>query len=120
MIDRSVNEFLLWHGCDRDEWEGIIKNGFSHRQVEDNRGPYGAGAYFSDNFGGSWNGVTRPYILLCRVCCGDLYTTSQLGDFGAVDKAKRMGKDAILATPRDGGPKQVVVFSSRQVYPEFA
>merc|ERR1712110_778792 len=61
----------------------------------------------------------KKWILLCRVLCGDMYCTEQSWEATAAVTARDSGKDSVLANPDGNGPREFIVGSADQVYPEY-
>eukprot|EP00913_Durusdinium_trenchii_P003581 g3313.t1 len=62
---------------------------------------------------------SSQFVLLCRVLCGQMHYTEQMTDSNATAQAKQVGKHAVLANPSSKGPREFIVLSEMQVYPEY-
>merc|ERR1712048_707971 len=118
-----MNEYLLWHGTSRSAAESIIKNDFIITRGRATHGKrFGEGAYFAEQLNKSLsycdpdNDGTR-IVLLCRVCCGDMYYTEAHTDTEAHQTALRQGSSTVIANPNGTGPREFIVLGAEQVYP---
>jgi len=124
-LDSGVNEHLLWHGTSLANAESIAAHGFSipiaREAQHGNR--FGRGVYFAEELNKSLGYAAekdgRCWVLLCRVACGRLYETDSPEEPEAHLRAREAGVDAVLATPRGCGPREVVALEDNQIYPEY-
>merc|ERR1712039_1078862 len=83
----------------------------------------GLGAYFAENvdkslqYAPSEDGV--HYVLLCRVLAGNMYHTTENKQQNADVCARRDNCHAVLANPGGQGPREFIMLSEDQVYPEY-
>jgi len=68
---------------------------------------------------GSDGGSKSQFVLLCRVLCGQMHYTEGQVDGSASANAKQVGKHAVLANPLAEGPREFIVLTEMQVYPEY-
>jgi hypothetical protein len=124
-IDENINEFLLWHGTTGVSAETIAADFFSVSAGDVAHGArFGVGAYFAEDLDKSLTYTKGKetlvrHVLLCRVCCGDVYRTEMFVDPLAHQKARAKGKTCVLANPGGRGHREFVVLSEVQVYPEY-
>jgi len=124
-LDESVGEHLLWHGTSKEHAETIIVDDFHINKSEVKHGSrFGVGAYFAEDLEKSLqyaaeDSDAKKWVLLCRVLCGDMYYTEENVETNAVNSAGSDGKDSVLANPKGLGPREFIVPSSDQVYPEY-
>merc|ERR1712216_61971 len=115
---------LLWHGTSKEAAEAIVLNDFVIPEGRATHGTrFGKGAYFAEDLEKSLSyapidGDGRQWVLLCRVLCGDMYYTEVGSLPGAVDLARQAGKDSVLANPDARGPREFIMPTTDQVYPE--
>jgi hypothetical protein len=137
-LDEALCEHMLWHGTSRAAAENIVINDFHvPKQSEAIHGTrFGVGAYFAEDLAKSVyyapddetndeictnDGVfsSQKCILLCRVLCGDMFYTDASSEPAAVTMACALGKNSVLANPNGKGPREFIVPSAEQVYPEY-
>lgn len=125
-LEAPLNEFLCWHGTSRGAAEAIVRNDFTipiDNQPSLHGKRFGPGAYFAEELEKSLgyakeeNGI--KCVLLCRILCGDIYYTEEKVDLDADMKRQSAGKHSILANPEKVGPREFIIKSAAQVYPEF-
>lgn len=125
-LEESLNEYMVWHGTDREAAEAIAHDDFripwSSKQRHGQR--FGVGVYFSDCLDKSLT-YTMPesdgtrYVLLCRMLCGDPYYTEDELDKSAADQARQSSKNSVLANPTNNVHREFVALTEDQVYPEY-
>merc|ERR1712232_41362 len=90
---------------------------------------FGKGAYFAeksskaDEYASTNRGIYQGIyaILVCRVCCGEMYRVTR-SDIPAIEKALKSGKyDFVLGDGEAsvGTYREFVVYRERQIYPEY-
>jgi len=125
-LNTSLNELILWHGTKKNTVEKIVRDGFhipnAHKALHGTR--FGGGAYLAEDIGKSMayakadsNG--HQWILLCRALCGDMHYIEDDNKNTASDDAKSFDKDAVLANPGGEGPREFIMLTESQVYPEY-
>ena len=57
-------------------------------------------------------------VMLCRVCCGEVYYTEEETLPDGEERAMGNQKHSILANPQ-WGEREFIAFENAQVYPEF-
>lgn len=124
-LEDALNENLLWHGTTKEASELIVHDDFripQGSQVTHGR-RFGVGAYFAEDLDKSMsyarNENGTKFILLCRVTCGQFYYTEASSETQAHDTAAKNSKNCVLANPGKVGPREFIVLSADQVYPEF-
>jgi len=125
-IEEHLNEHLLWHGTTKAAAEKIAAEDFkiaSGNEVK-HATRFGQGAYLAEDIEKSLTYAEpdenkRRYVLLCRTLCGDFYYTEAHTEIDAGQKRERNKKHTVLANPEKKGPREFIVPSSDQVYPEF-
>lgn len=126
-LELPLNEYLLWYGASPEEVRAMSHNGLDVTRAGNNPefSRFGAGLYFSELIDRSLSfaeadddNVKR--ILLCRVCCGEMYYTEAQELSDGDQQAQRAGKHSILAaSPSKCGLREYIVFENAQAYPEF-
>merc|ERR1712232_1141573 len=124
-LDQALNECLLWHGTSREAAETIVIDDFRIPQDSEMKhgSRFGKGAYFAEDLAKSldyakWN-EGRAFVLLCRVLCGKFHYTEAMEERDGGDTRRSLGKHTVLANPAKNGPREFIVGSARQVYPEY-
>lgn len=124
-LESDMNEFFLWHGTSRAAAESIVTSDFTIPKGGATHGSrFGHGAYFAEQLDKSLGYCTpdkdgTKIILLCRVCCGEIYYTEQDWESDAHVAAQKQKKTAVVANPKGKGPREFIVLDAKQVYPEF-
>ncbi|CAE7029096.1 Tiparp [Symbiodinium sp. CCMP2456] len=128
-LDDSIQEHLLWHGTSRASAEAIVSADFRIPKDAKHGFRFGSGLYFAEDIGkslsyaplekGSDGGSKSQFVLLCRVLCGQMHYTEGQVDGNASANAKQVGKHAVLANPLAEGPREFIVLTEMQVYPEY-
>ncbi|CAJ1446425.1 unnamed protein product [Effrenium voratum] len=132
-LEDSIQEHLLWHGTSRASAEAIVKADFRIPMdpVKDAKHGFrfGTGLYFAEDLSkslsyaplerGSNGGTSSQFVLLCRVLCGQMHYTEEMSHAKATAAAKQVGKHAVLANPLSKGPREFIITSEMQVYPEY-
>jgi hypothetical protein len=137
-LDKSVNEFLLFHGTKRSAVEGICHSDFRLNLAGSHRGTlYGKGIYFADSCSKSdeYSEVNAPddpdehrTMLLCRVVCGRMWYTDAASvtdlEKSSFEKDCKDTDGQIHSVLGDrekatGTYKEYVVFNNDLAYPEF-
>mmetsp|Transcript_40382 Transcript_40382/g.77467 ORF Transcript_40382/g.77467 Transcript_40382/m.77467 type:complete len:759 (-) Transcript_40382:227-2503(-) len=122
-LENSLNENMLWHGTTKEAAEAIVHNDFRIPDNPKHGFRFGKGAYFAEDLDKSLsyapneNGI--QFVLLCRVTCGQYYYTESDFEGDAHEKAEAEHKTCVLANPEGAGPREFIVLSTNQVYPEF-
>jgi len=126
-LDLPLNEHLLWYGASKEEVDAMATNGLDITRGGNNPAfqRYGRGLYFSDTIDVGLDYAEKDddgvkHILLCRVCCGEVYYTEQDELSTADTEARSARKHSVLAKPADGGPREFIMLENTQAYPEFA
>lgn len=125
-LDLPLNEHWLWYGASKEEVRAM-----AHMGLDIDRGGnnpdflrFGRGLYLSDTLHNTLGYAEEDeegikHLLLCRVCCGEMYYTEQ----DSLPDGDRIAADAknhsVLANPDKAGPRTFVVLENMQVYPEF-
>eukprot|EP00746_Dinoflagellata_sp_MGD_P111558 gnl/MRDRNA2_/MRDRNA2_48329_c0_seq1.p1 gnl/MRDRNA2_/MRDRNA2_48329_c0~~gnl/MRDRNA2_/MRDRNA2_48329_c0_seq1.p1 ORF type:complete len:436 (+),score=61.62 gnl/MRDRNA2_/MRDRNA2_48329_c0_seq1:124-1308(+) len=122
-LESQLNVHLLWHGTSKAAAEAIAKTDFCIRKRGEGGERFGNGAYCAENIAKSF-GYAPPengsqWVLLCRVACGEVFYTEEQQDSNAADKAAGSGKHCVLASPRNGDPREFIVFNADQIYAEY-
>lgn len=124
-LNESLNELILWHGTDPAVAETIAREDFRIPKGKALHGTrFGRGAYLAEDLDkslsyASMDGNGRQWILLCRALCGDFHHTTSHFESEASDHALRSGKNSVLANPEGQGPREFIVLTESQVYPEY-
>jgi hypothetical protein len=58
-------------------------------------------------------------VLLCRVLGGSMYHTTENWQENASAEAFNLGHHSVLANPEGNGPREFIMMSEEQVYPEY-
>jgi hypothetical protein len=125
-LDDNLNEHFLWHGTTKAIAETIVVEDFhipgATKATHGAR--FGAGAYFAENLDKSLDYANLEkdgvqYILLCRVLGGSMYHTTEHWKEDAAAEANRLGHHSVLANPQGTGPREFIMLSEEQVYPEY-
>jgi len=124
-LEAVLNEHMLWHGTSKAAAMAIIQDDFriakGGEAVHGTR--FGNGAYFAESLDKSLSYATEEggvkYALLCRVTCGEFYYTEENWESDASIKAENLGRDSVLANPNKDGPREFIVLTEEQVYPEW-
>mmetsp|Transcript_13521 Transcript_13521/g.36488 ORF Transcript_13521/g.36488 Transcript_13521/m.36488 type:complete len:364 (-) Transcript_13521:110-1201(-) len=129
-LDGAANEFYVFHGCSPEGALGISEDGFRMELSGSKNGNmFGKGAYFaecsskSDEYAKEGSGIYKGIcaMLLCRVCCGELFQVFRRDD-AAVNAALRSGAyDGVMGDREAsvGTYREFVVYRERQIYPEY-
>jgi len=129
-LEPDLNEHYLFHGTNPAAADEITENGFRINLAGSNAGTmFGKGAYFaecpskSDEYASTGQGIySHMYaILVCRVCCGEMFRVTK-SDIPAIEKALKGGRfDAVLGDREAsvGTYREFVVYKERQIYPEY-
>lgn len=131
VLDESINELYLFHGSSPEGAQGISEDGFRIDMAGSNAGTmFGKGAYFaeccskSDEY--SREGQNQIFkglyaLLLCRVCCGEMFRIDR-SDIPAINAALKSGDYDSVLGDREASVntyREFVVFRERQIYPEY-
>jgi len=125
-LEQRLNEHLLWHGTTKEAAQKIAATDFHIPVGKEMKhaARFGNGAYLAEDIEKSLTYTEEDdqgyrWVLLCRAVCGDfLYTT----DHTRIDANKlreENGKHSVLANPEGVGPREFIVPTADQVYPEF-
>ncbi|CAE7488322.1 Tnks [Symbiodinium pilosum] len=125
-LEEPLNEHLLWHGTSKEAAEKIAESDFKIPVGKDMKhaARFGNGAYLAEDLEKSLtyaeptNDGTRV-VLLCRTLCGDFYYTERHTEINAAQLRDAQAKHSVLANPERKGPREFIVPTSDQVYPEF-
>ncbi|CAE7215636.1 Tnks [Symbiodinium natans] len=125
-LEEPLNEHLLWHGTSKEAAEKIAESDFKIPVGKDMKhaARFGNGAYLAEDLEKSLT-YAEPtsdgnrVVLLCRTLCGDFYYTESHTEINAAQKREAQSKHSVLANPLGQGPREFIVPSSDQVYPEF-
>lgn len=129
-IDKSVNEYYLFHGTTPEGAFGILETGFKLSFVGSHRGTmFGRGCYFaecsskSDEYAKAGEGQLAGIygVLVCRVACGELFRVTK-SDHKIIQQALDSGMyDGVLGDREAsvGTYREYVVFSEDLIYPEY-
>jgi hypothetical protein len=121
----SLNEQFLWHGTSRAVAETIVSDNFHIPAAGTgaNGSRFGLGAYFAEDLGKSltYSPVENQvqWVLLCRVLGGSMYYTTADWQEEAAAEAARLGHNSVLANPQGIGPREFIMLTEDQVYPEY-
>lgn len=124
-LENNLGEHLLWHGTNKQAARAIARTNF---QIPPFRGGangarFGQGIYMAESFdkalGYATNEGGRKYVLLCRVCAGEMHFVSASMQPLAHLECKKLSKDSVLAHPGKTGIREFVALHTDQVYPEF-
>jgi len=127
-LEDAIQEHLLWHGTSKVAAEAIVRSDFRIPEDAKHGFRFGSGLYFAEDLSKSLSyaplesgseGKSSQFVLLCRVLCGQMHYTDQMSDGTATATAKQVGKHAVLANPSSKGPREFIVLSEMQVYPEY-
>lgn len=125
-LEEPLNEYLLWYGAAQDEVRAMSHNGLDVTRAGNNpnMSVFGPGLYFSDRIDRSLNYAEADaegikLVMLCRVCCGEVYYTEEESLPDGEERALRDQKHSILANPSNSGDREYIAFDNAQVYPEF-
>lgn len=113
-FDLHYDELLLWYLCaDHEEAAEACEGSFlsSPRRRR-------AGIRLSEHLPGGMEKHHQLIVLLCRASCSDVHHSDQSADLAAVQSARTAGKDAVVASAREGR-RDFVFFQEDQIYPEF-
>lgn len=125
-LEEHINEHLLWHGTSKTAAEKIAEKDFyipTGKEMK-HAARFGNGAYLAEDIEKSLT-YTEPdaeghrWVLLCRAVCGDFYYTEEHTRIDAGQLRENDNKHSVLANPEGTGPREFIVPSSDQVYPEF-
>lgn len=123
-LDTEMNEVYSFHGTFVRAALSIAQNDFNIDLAGTSRGTlYGRGAYLAESIskadeyakdepGGYYDGVFS--VLVCRVCMGKLYNTSD--DPSAADKIKKGEFDSTCGQRLF---RELVIYDADQLYPEY-
>jgi hypothetical protein len=128
----QINETYLFHGATVRAALSIAQADFNLDMAGSGRGAmYGPGAYFAESCtkadeyahgerGGYYGDDVRA-ALLCRVCMGKLYYTTQFGQEDAADKVTKGWCDSVLGDLSKFRKtfREFVIYDADQVYPEY-
>lgn len=125
-LEEPLNENLLWHGTSKEAAEKIAESDFKIPVGKDMKhaARFGNGAYLAEDLEKSLS-YTEPtsdgtrIVLLCRTLCGDFYYTERHQEINASQLRDAQGKHSVLANPERKGPREFIVPTADQVYPEF-
>jgi hypothetical protein len=141
-LDNSLNEHYLFHGTTPEAAENIAESGFSLNLAGTHAGTmFGNGAYFAecsskaDEYASSGSGVGHALgfrgfaqkddefaILVCRVCCGQVFRALRASDQSKFLPLIEQGAiDGVLGDREAsvGTYREFVVFNEAQIYPEY-
>lgn len=128
VLDKSINEWYLWHGTSKKNAAEICMNDFKISLSGTATGTlYGRGSYLAESItkadeyarcdGGSYT------VLLCRVLGGRvLYTDERTPDPEKLTKACTEGAyDCVIGDRRkiSGTYREFIIFDTENVYPEY-
>lgn len=125
-LESPLNEHLLWYGASQDEIRSMSHHGLDVTRASNNPefSRFGAGLYLAEKLDRCLsfaepdeNGV--KHVLLCRVCCGEMFYTQEEALPDGDKRARMNGKHSLLANPGKKGDREYIVFENAQVYPEF-
>jgi hypothetical protein len=133
--DRSVNEFLLFHGTKPSACGAICESDFMVNLAGSSAGTlYGKGVYFGENSSKSdeyakeeEDGIYSGFcaMLLCRVTCGRMYYTDKVNPDHDDIYAKCTGPSrthhSVLGDRQKarGTYREFIVFDNDLAYPEY-
>lgn len=125
-LQEEINEHLLWHGTSKAAAQKIAKDDFHIPTGKDMKhaARFGNGAYLAEEVEKSLT-YAEPdpdgirWVLLCRTIGGDFYYTEEHTRIDANQLRDQAGKHSVLANPEGKGPREFIVPTSEQVYPEF-
>ncbi|CAE7364374.1 tank-1 [Symbiodinium natans] len=119
----GLNEMLLWHGTSAEAAKAIATDGFLITSSFSHGRRFGHGVYLAEDLSKSLSYCKESdgiyYVLLCRATCGHIHYTEKKHALEAHVHAKSMGKTCVLANPDKKGPREYILFSADQVYPEY-
>lgn len=129
-LDKSANEFYLFHGTSDAGVQGILEHGFDIDMAGTNAGnAFGNGAYFAERPCKSDAYVSCDdtsivakdvYVMLvCRVACGGIKMVKEFDS----EAHTRMDGYTCLLGDREAAARtyrEYIVYDKDQVYPEFA
>jgi hypothetical protein len=125
-LDDNLNEHFLWHGTRKAIAETIVMQNFHIPDVKEatNGTRFGVGAYFAEDLDKSLSYATAEAdgtqcVLLCRVLGGSMYHTTEDWQEDASAEASNLGHHSVLANPDGNGPREFIMMSEEQVYPEY-
>lgn len=110
-LDPWPNELLLWYLCDTQEEATSASEGSFQTSPRQRR----AGIHLTESLRPS-PGCSS--VVLCRVALGDVHYTDSAPDLAAVQSARSVGKDALVAHA-SRGRKDFVLFREDQLYAQF-
>lgn len=125
-LQEEMNEHLLWHGTSKQAAQKIAKDDFYIPIGKEMKhaARFGNGAYLAEDLEKSLTYAEldekdHRWVLLCRTICGDFYYTEEHTRIDANQLREQAGKHSVLANPEGQGPREFIVPSADQVYPEF-
>lgn len=133
--DRSVNEFMLFHGTRPSACASICETDFKVSMAGSGAGTlYGKGVYFGENSSKSDEYATEEAegiysglcaMLLCRVTCGRMYYTDEVkpntDDIHAACRGQNRTHHSVLGdrVKARGTYREFVLFDNDLAYPEY-
>eukprot|EP00928_Gymnodinium_smaydae_P015504 TRINITY_DN15732_c0_g1_i1.p1 TRINITY_DN15732_c0_g1~~TRINITY_DN15732_c0_g1_i1.p1 ORF type:complete len:387 (-),score=42.38 TRINITY_DN15732_c0_g1_i1:90-1250(-) len=129
-LEPSLNEHYLWHGSSPEGADGISTEGFKISLAGTNAGSmFGRGAYFAecsskaDEYATDGQGIYKGIyaMLLCRVCCGEMFRVLRRDDALITEALASGDYDSVLGDRESsvGTYREFVVYRERQIYPEY-
>lgn len=113
-LDPWPSELLLWYPCGDPEEATSASEGSFQSSPRQRR----AGIHLTETLNLTSLVGSPVHVLLCRVALGDVHCTDSAPDLAAVQSARSVGKDALVAHA-SRGRKDFVLFQEEQLYPEF-
>lgn len=133
-LDKSINEFLLFHGTSPTAARSICDTEFSTSHAGSSLNKYGDGILFAESSSKAdeyaqddAEGVyqTLYAMLVCRVTCGRMLCSSEMKPDAQRLKTMCTGKEATYRSVlgdrgvASGSSREFVVFDTDQAYPEY-
>jgi len=125
-LDAPLNEHWLWYGATKDEVRAMARRGLDIERGGNNPNffRYGKGLYMSDTLEKTLDYAEddedgTKHIILCRVCCGEMFYTEEESLPDGETVAQNASKHSVLASPSKRGPREFILLENTQVYPEF-
>lgn len=123
-FEERLGEHLLWHGTSEAAAEAIVQEDFDVSRGAKHGTRFGEGVYFAEVIDKSLSYAEETsrntkFLLLCRVCLGEPFYVETDSNPAAHSDAKQRGKHSVVANPNRTGPREFIVHSKEQVYPEY-
>lgn len=123
-FEENLGEHLLWHGTSKTAAETIVEEDFSLQNTGRHGKRFGEGIYLADLVNKSLDyaestAAGTKFLLLCRVCLGEVHYTEDNDLTDAHSVAKSNGKHSVVANPNKKGPREFIVLQPEQLYPEY-